>query len=258
MEINFTSRHNFGEIKHKKPGKLSVGFEWEIPMHESLVDEYEDYEWEEYYGSSRRWITEGYGLKPEGFRYHLECGGVEFAFPITNHMNHTKALIRKAKEIAYSNPDVLDPEYTGLASDCGIHVHVPANEEVFKNALGMLNRKSSKEFVWEISGRERGKGYSRQAQATCWDADKDCEPYQNIEMLRYQSGFGTLEFRLFGPHPDVLERAVEFSHSVVKFLASRRDKERIPYLSEWKEWVLKQKGYSVLKREAKWGLIKNA
>jgi len=253
-----------------------IGFEWEIPLNLSNYGPYkkwqrdngcdEDcdcydcmYEYVEYgLESADKWAS------ANGFAYHAECGGLEFASPITNTVavarRAAKALNRFAKNKSY-----LDP--SGVYSDCGIHVHVSLpgrcgyDYKVFEQLYAMLNRESSYNFMYQFSGRANGSTwYRKQGQSSKWDRGGATHTYgmrYTNEMLRC-NGHGTIEYRIWHSDEKLLIPAIEFAHSTFKFIQTKpytgltRD---VPYLKDYKKWLMKQPGYKTLKETAPWSLI---
>jgi len=157
--------------------------------------------------------------------------------------------------------------------DCGIHVHVGLPDEGqwgdyycrIINMMGsMMNRYSSRDFIWELSGRGDADDshYTCQGEALCWDRHGGhwhLGDYEENEMLRENNPSGgskTIENRMFSGQSGVLLNALEFTHSVFKFCLDNKKKvDYYPYLYEWAEWLEKQSGYRNLKQTAPFHLI---
>jgi hypothetical protein len=128
-----------------------------------------------------------------------------------------------------------------------------------------------KNFVWAISGRREEEGYGRQAISDCWDLHINTKgegtivKTTNMTKANNPAGDTTVEFRLFAGDADYLVHALDFSHSVVKFLLlngawmKTRFKQTdswgpprfyikdIPTAEQYFTWLKKQKGYKALK-----------
>lgn len=259
-----------------------VGFEWEVPIlygdfTKNQLKEIELHSGDdgpdgidEYIGDSGPFGIHRFSVA-NGFSYHCECGGLEFASPITNTIAVARRSAESLKRFAQSK-NFLDP--SGVVSECGIHVHVSypdvpvhqLKDNYFPLVNGMLNRESSAKFMWHFSHRENSDSYyyTDQGRSSEWDTDDN----ENYDMYDVQNGFtnemlrrnyhGTIEFRVWHSDEKLLIPALEFAHSVLKFVRDKKytgEAKSIPYLKDYKKWLFKQKGYKVLKGFANWSLI---
>ena len=209
------------------------------------------------------------------FRIHGECEATEFCSPVAFNLETIKALGRKLQR-RVGKDRLLEPDQCEMA---GIHVHTSTGanhrttENMMAKVLMMLNRESSRDFVWNFSGRaDAGQyEYRHQGRSTCWDSDgyepgyddwndvelEPLEEAENNQMVRSNS-FGdnsTIEYRIWNGVSDRLMLALEFSHACTKFIA-QYDGSDTPYISEFKAWLFKQRGYKLLRATPEWSLVK--
>lgn len=231
-----------------------IGFEWEIPCDwEKFNDKYEDYErdYEDFYVPRfERWAVNN------GFTYHSECGCWEFASPVTNTISVARRTAKHLKEFAKRVDFLSMSDLYGNSG--GIHVSVskpigdPYTSDHFERIFYMLNRTSSASFIEKFSGRGllATNSYYYQCQASMWDTTG----YSRFSNEMLKENIGRIEYRLWCNLPEFLIPAIEFTHSTFLFT---RDKNHIPTLKEYKDWLFKQKGYKSLKNfeHADWSLI---
>lgn len=271
--------HGYPTVSTPRKTKLSVGFEWEIPILSA-------------YASKRKLsIFEVMSYPPDltdkdslsrsslrsyGFGSHYEQGGLEVQSPAF-HLLSTAKMYAKYIKYCVEKSEHLTGKACEFHADnsCAIHVHVKvlkgrlSTPEMITFASLMLNRASSAEFILEFSGRTKVpySSYIVQAKSTKWDVISP--PHIPHSRMVEHNGYGTAEFRLFAGSEDRLLPAIEFSHSICKFLQTRKRLTRpiqntpvrewgkvVPYLHEWKAWLMKQKGYKVLKADPAMELIK--
>jgi hypothetical protein len=279
VALSIDNSGSFPRVATKRKTKVSVGFEWEIPVkttpHEcDCFDEYDEDD-EDAYCSCDEDDTRG-SLKEStkdfarshGFRTHYECGGAEFASPVFGNIATARRMAVRLKEVS-SLDSFLGHNTTHC---CGIHVHASHKDYVTLDQVkgirdriaGMLHRSSSAAFMLEFSGRARegtNASYRFQARSTRWDKDGSTKLTDSIKcgmqstaMLRLNQ-FGanrTLEYRLWHTAEDRLLPAIDFAHACTTFIASRKD---IPYLKDFKAWLDKQSGYKILKQDDAWRLL---
>lgn len=265
----------------KDKSKLSIGFEWEVPLDKSLF-----FESQANYDTVRKncarltYIMNGWD--DLGFRWHQECGGAEGASPVCWNLSTAKKYVRAVNERVREHPDLFRPERGNTHSGecCGIHVHLASPLFVSKNGhlkdagaalILMVNRMENNEFIKKVSGRfvrGRGEHYKYQAQVTSWDsrpASEDAKSIgyatmnrNNMFKVNGQPGTYTLEMRLWDGHSGRLPVALEMAHSLAKFILQkmgRRSGKRalksteVPHLSEWAAWVKTKKGYTTLRND---------
>lgn len=285
----------FLERVHARPStkRPSIGWEFEVPLdaaylvsHRFIYEPCEiedDWELEEsgFFDDAARWWEE------RGFRTHFECGGIEMASPIHRNLAQARATARDQiealRKMPYVTPDAQESPY----NCCGIHVHAGSNDPLSATTLAdlVLNREESGDFLEKLSGRNRSDAYAHQAIANCWDARKSA-PYHN-NVVRQQSH--TVEYRLFNGVANRLIPGIEFAHAFTRWLQPYTPRmheyyrslfgstqyvssqslldprnyesnkgwlnENVPHLSEFKEWLMKQPGYRVLKNEPAMQLI---
>jgi hypothetical protein len=279
VALSIDKSGSFPRVATKRKNKVSVGFEWEIPIrntaHECDCFDDCDEDDEDVYCSCDEDDTRGTLSKStkdftssHGFRMHYECGGAEFASPVFGNIATARRMAVRLKEVSS-----LD-SFLGHSSThcCGIHVHASHKDYVTQDEvqgishriMGMLHRSSSAAFILEFSGRARegtNPVYKFQARSTCWDKDgcvqlhdRNKECMRSTAMLRLNQ-FGanlTLEYRLWHAAEDRLLPAIDFAHACTTFIASRKD---IPYLKDFKTWLDKQSGYKILKQDDAWRLL---
>lgn len=281
---------SFTRVATQRKTKVSVGFEWEIPAEiregECTCDDdyYEDedgchYECSYCCGEDEDYVdtndtTEGF-IESHGFRTHIECGGVEFASPVFGNIATARRVADVLKGVALQDRAFeSDPD----EACCGIHVHtgftgwntnprringIPADvHNAYEQVTGMLNRKSSSKFIYEFSGRDKGRSpYKRQGESTCWDrkgakqpSDRQRTDMRCNSMVRPNcfGSTGTVEYRLWYAAENRLIPALEFAHACTTFITKRKG---IPYIKDFKVWLDKQSGYKVLKQDNAWRLI---
>lgn len=258
---------SYPKIVAKRPQSISIGFEWEVQTNE-------DEEWccsgaDEEFKWNNDFVIDKYSrmfAKMYQFKVHGECMAAEFCSPVAQNLETIKAVARKLQR-RVSKDRFLDPYYAEMA---GIHVHTSIAgasyyeySRVFNKAALMLNRASSEAFVWSFSGRSEGDSeYRNQGQATCWDEDADTfadealEEIKEIKMLRMNEfEENTIEYRLWHGVSDRLQPALEFAHACTKFTMQHEGHDA-PYISEFKTWLFKQRGYKLLKSQPEWALVK--
>jgi hypothetical protein len=239
-----------------------IGFEWEVPINYRYFEndydpDEEDLEGYVYYNLVRTKKLRNF-QESQGLGGHVECGCYEFYSPVANTIEVARRSARNLIEWTGKQTDWFCHTDTE-ENNGGIHVSVSNPQGVayshqhFQNIMGMCNRESSADFIWHLSGREdqehQWDGYKDQARSTGWDEDGNEQPFDN-EMFRSQRG--RIEYRLWANFPEYLIPALEFAHSTFIFC---RNKKKIPYLRDYKEWLFKQKGYKELKSFANWSLI---
>lgn len=255
----------FPTIISKKPQDIGIGFEWEVQCdfyRDDLTPGEEDFE----YGRECR--LDRYSqvfAKRYGFKVHGECQATEFCSPIAYNLQTIKAVANKLKK-RVAKDRLLEPYDPECA---GIHVHTSVkggvSKELYNKILLMLNRETSRDFVWSISGREEGRDYSEQAEVYGWDAEWDetnmtennwfyaVDAAGGNCMLKWNwpSEERTIEYRIWNGTPDRLLVALEFAHACTKFAVQHKG-ENVPYLKDMKEWLFKQPGYKLLKTQHEW------
>lgn len=297
-------RNVYKKVRKVPPGPdtISIGYEWEIPLSNRIWD---NADWDNADFDPERdwyWAVECYSeyssfldysqrdcidyllynpwLNRHGCGHHFECGGIEIQSPVFSHLGSAKSHARRLIAAATDSPDVQTCGNTESHHMCGIHVHVrddsphPEKTQIQRLIVGMLNRSSSEDFVWDFSGRDDWEDYKNQARSYGWDSktyaldlERQLQDAYLTRMCELNHQFDTLEFRLFGCSSDVLLPALDFAHSMYKFareyLRSFRSNDtkrlenvdNIPYLWQWAEWVQKQSGYKELKKRANFNLI---
>lgn len=236
-----------------------IGFEWEVAFNERRLDDsWYDYEYDEYPKLDSF-------CNRNGFSFHFECNCLEFASPVANTVSVARRVAKKLISFTETHERIFDPYDNNLYDNCGgIHVSVgypnfrttreDRGNNHYYRILGMLNRSSSKDFIWQFSGRKlvRSGVYADQAVSSCWDrwGGTVYGPYEDM-LRRHRYRF---EYRLWGNRGEFLIPAIEFAHSTFIFTEG---KEKVPYLREYRDWLFKQKGYKALKNfeHAKWELI---
>jgi hypothetical protein len=275
-------RSGFPSVITKKPSKISLGFEWEVQSDDCEYNYYADKVFDRLgwdnntltFNSDRATTLDRYSIdfvKMYSFRVHGECTASEFASPVFHHLLTAKAMANKLIKRTHKDPFLL-PDESEMA---GIHVHTSVPEWCgwgsqsnystdFEKLLMMCNRQSSQDFILNFSGREEWHDYFHQAEATCWDTehwsdkprDDQVKEAANNEMLR-ENCFGekrTVEFRIWNGVADRLLPAIEFSHAATRFVRQHTGKS-IPYMTDLKKWLGKQKGYKLLKEQPEWKLV---
>lgn len=217
-------------------------------------------------------------LRNLGYISHIECGGLEVGSPIYPSIDMARAGARAMVKTA-GQMDVFEMEgNVNPWNDCGIHVHAsdrrPCVDKVSALASLMMNRSENEEFLGNLSGRfaeDQHTEYMLNAQPDGWDSHPDNEVYHSSEMVR-SNGIGTMELRLFGSQSYLLLPAIDMAHSLFKFCRAHLDKvgprnvdlyenhvrywnKRVPRLTEWADWINKQKGYRELKATADFNLL---
>lgn len=263
----FESGYGWPIIKTKRPQSISIGFEWEVQMADNwdvtLSDAEHDFECDT--DALADVFTQDFANMYR-FNVHGECGATEFASPASHNLETTKALARKLLA-RVSKDRLLSPHDSDKN---GIHVHTGFEGsyrdyvKVLEKVGLMLNRESSYNFLWSFSGRENCgyNGYRQQAEATCWDTegldiDEAMEEILDKEIIRENefSGKYTIEYRMFNGTADRLLPAIEFSHACTKFCVMHKGDEP-PHLVEFKNWLMKQRGYKFLKMQNEWIYVK--
>lgn len=222
-----------------------------------------------------------------GYLSHTECGGLEVCSPVFPTISMAKAHAKFVKSVVVDNSDVFYPRNIESFNDCGIHVHIgfpsldewvvdgrDAYEYLHRHLMAMLNRKTSTDFVVRFTGRleamERADlddEYLHQGVPDGWDnRSQFYDPCDNTfnPMIRMNNPDGahesmrTLENRMFTADVDLLEPAIEFSHSLIHFArewCKRNDTYDYPFIMDWAEWLDKQTGYRMLRQTAPLHLI---
>lgn len=259
--------------------KTSVGFEWEIPVARDF--------WNIFWnagasGKPRRDFERRFVERVKGFRFHYECGGLEVRSPVTHNLSTTRKYAKAVTDFASKEVATLIPDRapnarnngTSSGECCGIHVHVQnprlfENDSiVFKRLVLMMHRSATKDFIFQISGRNMRSDYSHQAVTIQWEntLNRDNRFYNISSLYNYVASRSymtklnchttgsTLEFRLWDARKDRLPVAIDMAHSLVTFMVTRRrnkslSPETIPTLFEWAAWVKKQKGYRSLRND---------
>lgn len=258
--IKTTRDYGFPRVDNKiKTTKAPlIGFEWEVPMDWEYA-EGEDEDFADYPYESKVCKSSYKYASNNGFNFHTECGCGEFASPVGNTVEVARRVARHL--IEYTKTDPLYTMEDNPNNAGGIHVSVSDKDsafhrDTFLNLKGLLNRKSSYEFIWEFSGRERqeyqSSCYKEQARASCWDINLGGYPWMKDDMLKNQSN--RIEYRLWANFPEYLLPAIDFAHSTYVFCRSSKE---IPYLKDYKKWLFKTHGYKALKefKHADWSLI---
>lgn len=286
----------------------SIGFEYEIPLnsHGALDMEediyYDDWELSEFFydylmdSASSEWNrfesgrARGFStrvLENLGYRHHTECGGFEIASPVFPTIATARSHAKHIVQLVKSKPELFYERNTEGMNDCGIHVHVALpgaddsgwrinsssnrREDIYNMMLSMCNRTSSREFIWQLSGRadmgSEDSHYITQGMADEWDTYGAWRysDYHPTEMMRLNNPTGcgsTIENRMFAAATDRLVPAIEFTHSLMKFcvwmIKAHRSESGVPeypYLAQWKEWLDREPGYRTLKSYAPFDLI---
>ena len=261
----------------------TIGFEFEIPLHTTnLVEEgivessgevYDPDYWQEDpldggYGA----IMSSAWLRKRGFHTHFECGGQEVCSPVHTNIEQARAtaraLIESANNCWWLSPD----EPPNDDQFCGIHVHAGNRLDYFNNQCftsfiyAIMNRDSSSNFIWELSGREEGYEYEGQAVSEGWDRTGHDIYLEGNAMVQENGADGqyTSEYRLFVGMADYLIPAIDFAHSFTKWARPIWDRSglkgeylfnsscgswnhAVPYIADYKKWLTKQPGYAALK-----------
>lgn len=276
MTMNLELNGSAYFIKHKTKMKTvpTIGFEYEVPSvserySRSFIDSWGNTSW----------------CDRNGFTTHVECGGIEYCSPVGNTVSQARLAAKTLLKYLKNKGWVDKPERTHHS--CGIHVTVssPKNKTVVESAAlfaliaVFLNQNQNDPFVWELSGRE-GCGssiYHGQARTTggngcfirgldfrtAWDRDELYVRNSSVRWQRFRGKGGAYEVRIFGARPEVLLPAIDFTHSLYKFLEPKSHNllntnqvlDNLPSWSAYREWVMSQPGYSALKSYAKWELI---
>jgi len=267
----FNKSKAYPSINTVKPHQIDIGFEWEI----QTKCNYSALPRKEYYAVRERAYEYGFAIttltakfiEAYNFKTHGECMAGEFCSPVAHRLDTIKAIAKKLQRRA-SKEKYLSPDLCQMA---GIHVHTSiktksasAHSGMFKKIILMLNRESSKDFVWAFSGRDKAttSGYKYQAVATCWDTGSDkARRYaygdaRGTGMVRLNSFSNqkTIEYRLFNGTSDRMQPALEFAHACTKFVSQQKGVD-VPYLKDFKTWLFKQKGYKLLKSQPEWALV---
>jgi hypothetical protein len=261
VALNIDKSGSFPRVATKRKTKVSVGFEWEIPVRFNKRDRWGDMRAVSYSKRSVKFI------ETSGLRTHFECGGVEFASPVFGNIATARKMASGLKRLAFREPCLGENE--GVFHSCGTHVHTSSplwntetSYKVYKQATAMLNRESSAKFIYEFSGRSKDtSSYRSQGQSTCWDTEGVTKPssgqyacMRGKAMLR-PNCFGssnTVEYRMWHTAEDRLIPALEFAHACTTFIMGRKG---IPYLKDFKTWLDKQSGYKILKQDNAWRLL---
>jgi len=220
-----------------RQSKMTIGFEWEIPFQPRDPRPLGTF----------RLCEEMLSGFPG--RVYYDCRALEIASPVFTNIaearsfaSHLKKDVRKRMKRFVR----LRPRGGSHANGIHVHVTVPYSSGIVKERVELImNRASSKEFIWRVSGRSPGAAYSNQAVSNCWD--KGGTRGNNMVRLNVQNGVRTIEYRLFNSHEDRLEIALEFSHAMTKFSHQSLPSEVVPTIQDFKTWVEKQRGYTTLK-----------
>lgn len=249
--------------EHKRPSKLrpSIGFEFEIPLNYECslsIEEGELHYYELDY--NKAWWKEA------GYLTHFECGGLEVCSPVHFNISQARATAEHLMEYVKSI-DCLDPyREADQFCDCGIHVHAGAmnydSVQLTRLINLVLNRTSSKDKVWKMSGRTHRGTYYKQAVSSQWDTSfSGGEVYTKPNA---PCGVATVEYRLFAGTQDRLLPAIDFAHSFTRWAGIQLEKlgdmnrwsldklkELVPYFSDYENWLHKQPGYEAVKEDLK-------
>lgn len=268
LNTNFKNVHDFVKrIDSKRNTKINIGFEWETPVDPNYIWDFYDGAYNDYSGpySYKH-------LKDMGYNSHFECGGLEVRSPvfptIATARQHAKNIIKVANRNKYMTPDWIDYDEDGSP---GIHVHgsVTGFDSYETSTLAgvvllIMNDEEEAGWLWDFSGREYNTEYSYQASVIPWRLAEEVDsPPISVgnNMVRFNqpaSGSYTSEIRLWAGLSDRLIPAIEFTHAITRFAmplvpkimkAGEYRSKDIPTLSQFKEWVMKQNGYNVLKGE---------
>lgn len=261
----------------------TIGFEFEIPLDysnlhlEGIIDDIDEAYDHDYWHDDP--LDGGYGdvmseawLRKRGFHTHFECGGQEVCSPIHTNVEQARATARALIESA-NNCWWLAPDQPPNDDQfCGIHVHAGNRLDFFANQCftsflyAVMNRESSADFIWELSGRQGGYEYTNQAESECWDVSGLDIYLESNAMVQDNGADGeyTSEYRLFVGMADYLIPAIDFTHSFTKWArpiwerssvnemnlfreGSSSWSHAVPYIADYKKWLNKQPGYAALK-----------
>lgn len=250
--------YSFPRIKNKRVIKNSpsIGFEWEVPYDTEVMDA----DYREVPPEIREELNSF--CDNNGFRHHFECGGTEFASPVSMTISQARMVAKVLQHYVSKARWVADPEDDNHC--CGIHVTVEPTKR-HHNVINHMSRflhSLNHNFVYEFSGRDGcGSGeYIEQAETLGWCDSEDWIDEEDYQMTRDKGR--RLEVRLFGPRSEVLIPAIEFCHSVCRFITDHKisrfsiiKQSEMPSGMEYYQWLLKQPGYSQLKAYAPWSLI---
>jgi hypothetical protein len=266
LNTNFKNVTDFVKrIDSKRNTKINIGFEWETPVDTDYVHDFYDGAYSNYSGpySYKH-------LKDMGYNSHFECGGLEVCSPvfptIATARQHAKNIIKVANCNKYMTPDYIDPDESP-----GIHVHGSVTgfdcyttQKLADVIVLIMNDEEEEGWLWEFSGRENISEYCYQARVIRWrhlGTLTNPRGYIDNEMVRFNRPTPysyTSEIRLWAGLSNRLIPAIEFTHAITRFAMPVVSKLKvkdvyrsadIPTLSQFKEWVMKQNGYNVLKGE---------
>lgn len=209
-------------------------------------------------------------LEKLGYRSHIECGGLEIDSPVFTNIASAHAHFRHISALAEKSGYFTMEGNKYLSNDCGTHVHVSCNDadvELLEHIIFyMWNRTSSAVPLANISGRfsEDYGEYISQAEATQWDNPNSRFGHRDHQVTRvnFPGNATTVEFRMFSARKDRVPVAIDTAHSCYRFarewvrsknirsIPFPQDAEsEIPFLTDWKKWVDKQRGYPYLKQD---------
>jgi len=235
----------------------TFGFEWEIPLDRGCAPSLSDDMWDDledcedlYYNLDEAdrddfYNRVNYGdegtedtpflrtwMEKMGYKYHLECGGLEIDSPVFNHLGmaraHARHMIDAAAGTGYFSMDGNIHRW----NDCGIHVHVarpgasPTTMSRIRQMASMIhNRQENQQLVWDMTGREDSASYDNQGSVTGWDTHRDsyyCD-YDDCRIVDNNPGGdqATVEFRMFSSASGLLVPAIEYAHSMFNFAATK-------------------------------------
>lgn len=252
--------YSYPKIRQSRNIKASpaIGFEWEVPY---SFDEFMD-EYECVYDRYDKELD--YFCSKNGFRWHTECGGIEFASPVSMTISQARMVAKVLQNYVSKAKWTNDPESADHC--CGIHVTVSPTDRVREviDIMPVFLHSLNYKFLWELSGREdTGDGnYSDQASPCGFFDAQDMSWDYDYPMTRDKGS--RLEVRMFGPRSETLIPAIEFTHSVCKFLTGHRVTKKqkyelkpndMPTGVDYYNWLMKKPGYATLKSFAPWSLI---
>ena len=231
-------------ILSKKPSKITIGFEWEVPLNYYQLDLDSDGErWDEeegFYTSIHDMCADDILSKKAyadihrtlSFNGHIECGGLEVCSPVSTNISTARALAKRLKA-AVRKELCFDEDINN--DQGGIHVHTghtswSNGREVdtdFSKVQGMLNRDTSSSFVEAFSGRDSSHEYYFQCLSTGWDrysttpsaSSIDAMQMSNLVRLNEFSGENTIEYRIWNGVEDRLMHSGVMNYLKVQLTA---------------------------------------
>lgn len=253
------STYSFPTVINKRnlTNSPTIGFEWEVPYDREVMDgDYGDVP-----DGVRDELNEFCNLN--GFLHHFECGGTEFASPVAMTISQARMVAKVLQNYVSKARWTDDPESEDHC--CGIHVTISPGKNHRKviDCMARFIHSLNHHFVVELSGRD-GTGcgdYHEQSYPMGFHESNYWDDGYDYPMFR-PKGSRKLEVRMFGPRSETLIPAIEFVHSVCKFIQWHKVSklsyltiEDMPTGAEYHDWLMNKPGYSALKAYAPWGLI---